>query len=107
MVNKSEVLVQVGNAADATKIDITKDMVLLYGQRYKIDPEAMQPGILGDLAAWCMGRGELDAILCDSKESREMFAPIRAAYFKSVGKPEPEFSNVSWADLEGSQEKGE
>lgn len=53
------------------------------------------PGVVGALSGWENGRGQLDADLVDAPSLREIFKPLREAYFKALGKDVPAYSNVN------------
>jgi hypothetical protein len=59
-------------------------------------------GIKMNLEAWERGEGNPDARLTDSEETRELFAPLRAAYITAQGgnpeDPAHTYSKVSFSD---------
>lgn len=91
---------------DGQNIEVTDAMIALYAQVYNIPAEALEPSykdyqvpsILGTLADWCSGNGELDARLADSPEGNALFAEIREAYFAAKGQQQPPLSQGVSAD---------
>lgn len=59
-----------------------------------------EEGIRQNLEAWERGEGNPDARLTDSPETRDVFAPLREAYFAVHGQKSSEvpYSNVSFFD---------
>lgn len=89
-------------------VEITKEMVDLYAMRFGVDATANMPGILGSLAMWIRGQGELDSYLTDSNETHMQFANLRKAYFNAKGmNAEPARSKVSFLDVVPNYEPGE
>ena len=83
------------------EVEITQAMVDQYAHRYRISPIDNRDAIVGSISMWCQGQGEMDAYLTDSPEMRDLFAPVRAAFFKSLGATEqPAFSNVAYKQIE-------
>jgi len=77
----------------------TEEMIQEFGKFFKIDAndESQRPGIIGSLNGISTGHssGNGMAYLLDSPETREIFAPLREAFFKALGYTEmPPFSNV-------------
>lgn len=95
--------------ANGVQIEVSAEMLGAMCERYNVENvESNHDGLIGTLAGWAKGEGELDAYLCDSPEKRELFAPIRKSYFESKGQEEPAYSNVSWEDRpQPESEKGE
>lgn len=85
---------QVLNTVDG--VEITQEMVDLFAKRFDMDAASNEAGILGSIGGWITGRGTLDSHLTDSEEGRRMFAPVRAAYFKTLGFAEPAHSHVKF-----------
>lgn len=59
-----------------------------------LEDGSQYPGVLGSLKAWEAGNGVLNANLVDAPSLREIFRPLREAYFKAQGHEVPEYSNV-------------
>lgn len=83
------------------EVQVSQEMVDLYAKRFRIDPVANQPGILGSIIGWIGGKGELDAHLTDTEEGRAVgFDKVRTAYFKALGQEEPtEMSKVQFEQI--------
>lgn len=64
---------------------VSPEMVAAFVAKFGVSEEAA----LGSLRDWEQGRGELDAELVDG-EAKELFAPLRAAYFAAKEAPAPE-----------------
>lgn len=83
---------------------LSREMIEKYAEKRGLDVSdtdfgrSNADGIRLALEAWCRGEGTLDARLTDSPETRDLFAPVRNAYFTALGQPEPEYSNVSFHD---------
>lgn len=73
---------------------VTKEMVEAYAKQYGIDLSdgTQKPGVIGALEDWVAGRGEMNAFLTDAVVTRELFAPIREAYFRAHGVEMPPYS---------------
>lgn len=81
-------------------VEITQAMVNQYAHRYRISQDNLD-AVVGSIAMWCEGKGELDAYLTDSPETSALFAPVRAAYFTANGATEqPALSNVAYQQIE-------
>jgi len=88
--------------AEVNGVEITQEMIELYAKRFRIEAvESNVPGIVGSIAGWCEGKGELDAFLTDSPEGHAIFAPVRTAFFKVVtpDQAEPELSKVPFEQI--------
>lgn len=88
---------QVLNTVDG--VEITSEMVRLYAKRFaEENVESNQAGFVGAIGGWIEGRGPLDSYLTDSPETRDVFAPVRKAYFAKHGKnsDDVEFSKVTF-----------
>lgn len=75
-------------------------MVERYAVLHRLELNAStREGILQTLSAWARGEGNPDSRLTDSPETREVFAPLRHAYFVANGMAvDPAYSNVSFFD---------
>lgn len=75
---------------------ITNDMVEAYARFHDISLEdgSQYPGVLGSLKAWEAGVGELNAHIVDAPSLRDIFKPLRDAYFAAKGVEVPEYSKV-------------
>lgn len=95
--------------ANGVQIEVSPAMLEAMCERFNVENvESNHDGLVGTLAGWAKGEGELDAYLCDSPEKRELFAEVRSSYFASKGQEAPAFSNVSWEDRpKAESEKGE
>ncbi len=82
-------------------VNVTEEMVSLYADRFaEENVESNQAGLVGSIGAWITGTGTPDSYLTDSPETRDVFAPVRKAYFATKGQNSDEvaFSNVSFAE---------
>lgn len=65
---------------------------------YELTAPDQRDGVAGTLLMWEKGEGELDAYLVDAESRRELFKPLRAAYFTKRGDTaqaeNPTYSNV-------------
>lgn len=95
--------------ANGVQIEVSAEMLEAMCERFNVENvESNHDGLIGTLAGWAKGQGELDAYLTDSPEKRELFAEVRKSYFASLGHEEPAYSNVSWEDRPKVEaEKGE
>lgn len=59
-----------------------------------LEDGSQYPGVIGSLKAMEAGKGTLNAHLVDAPSLREVFRPLREAYFKALGQEVPEYSNV-------------
>lgn len=74
---------------------VTEEMIAAYAKHYGWENnDDQRPGIIGAIEASAKGEGELDANLYDAEATRELFAPVRSAYFKAKGVEEPGYSQV-------------
>lgn len=75
---------------------VSFDMIEKFAAHYgtSIEDGTEIPGIVGTLRGWEAGVGELDASLVDAEATREVFAPLRKAYFAAKGVEEPPVSQV-------------
>lgn len=82
---------------------VTQAMIERYATLRRLElNESNVEGIRQNLEAWEQGKGNPDARLTDSPETREVFKPLRDAYFAVHG-VDPEttaFSNVSFFDAD-------
>lgn len=76
---------------------ITLDMVKMFALFHNVSLEdgSQFPGVVGTLGMWEKGMGELNANLVDAPSLREVFKPLRDAYFTAQNQPIPEYSNVN------------
>lgn len=77
----------------------TEEMIQAYAEHFKIDltDGSQRPGVEGSLIDVANGKsaGNKMAPLLDSPETREVFAPLREAFFYALGYTEmPAYSNV-------------
>lgn len=82
-------------------VNVTEEMVSLYADRFaEENVESNQAGLVGSIGSWIKGTGTPDAYLTDSPETRDVFAPVRKAYFATKGQnsDEVEFSKVTFAE---------
>lgn len=80
-------------------VDVTSEMVRLFAKRHaEENVESNQAGFIGSIGAWIKGTGTPDAYLTDSPETRDVFAPVRKAYFATKGQNSDDvaFSNVTF-----------
>jgi hypothetical protein len=75
---------------------VSPEMVVAFVARFGLSEEAA----LGALRDWEQGRGELDAELVDGEATKELFAPLRAAYFASRELPAVEEAPVQEEPVE-------
>ncbi len=76
---------------------ITLDMIQSFASFFgtSLEDGSQYPGVVGSLKEWEQGEGELKAELTDAEATREVFAPLRSAYFKAKGVEEPALSQIT------------
>ena len=80
---------------------ISQEMIAKYAEKHALElNDSTSEGIRKNLESWERGEGTMDSRLTDSPETREIFAPLREAYFAAHGQVSSEvaFSNVSFND---------
>lgn len=78
---------------------VTQAMIERYATLRRLElNESNIEGIRQNLEAWERGVGQMDARLTDSPETREVFAPLREAYFAVHGSKSEDiaYSNISF-----------
>lgn len=88
---------------NTTPFQATDEMITRYAVRYNITlNESTKEGIVQTLNAWARGESNPDSRLTDSVETREIFKPLREAYFHARGGDSSQiaYSNVSFFDAD-------
>ena len=73
---------------------ITPEMIVAWANFFGNTSIDDIPGICGSLTDAAEGKGTLPAELFDAVETRDLFKPIRSAYFAALGQDEPEYPEV-------------
>lgn len=66
---------------------VTQEMIEALAKIQGVNPDVAE----GTLTMWSQGQGELDADIVEKMGYRELFAPVREAYFAAHASPVPAY----------------